>query len=49
MKQELSPETVTGTETETETETTTEITDIGQDELTGADVQESTVQGGAVR
>ena len=37
-------ETVTGTETETETETTTEITDIGQDELTGADVQESTVQ-----
>ena len=37
-------ETVTGTETETETETTTEITDIGQDELTGADVQEGTVQ-----
>lgn len=37
-------EIVTGTETETETETTTEITDIGQDELTGADVQESTVQ-----
>ncbi len=35
---------MTGTETETETETTTEITDIGQDELTGADVQESTVQ-----
>ena len=38
----------TGTESETvtgtETETTTEITDIGQDELTGADVQESTVQ-----
>ena len=33
-----------GTEAETETETTTEITDIGQDELTGADVQESTVQ-----
>ena len=41
-------ETVTGTEAgteaETETEITTEITDIGQDELTGADVQESTVQ-----
>ena len=37
-------EAVTGTEAETETEITTEITDIGQDELTGADVQESTVQ-----
>ncbi len=37
-------EAVTGTEAGTETEITTEITDIGQDELTGADVQESTVQ-----